>query len=157
MVIRPRAARPEDWTGKLSDLVVAVVFLAATVAVLLARLPDAWVEAVDGRRWIIRVALLLALVWLNVWVGNIIRLLLPAAPYLLGRTLTIRERGRRVRLPVAEIAAVHVEARPPDERDTFVVTLKSGATHDLCPIAWQGAARLYARLVRMLPRKPKGA
>lgn len=152
MVLRPRAARPEDWTGKLSDLLVGIVFLAAAIAVLLARLPDAWAEAVDGRRWIIRGALLVLLFVVNVWVGSAVRMVLPRAPYLFGRTLTVRERGRRVRLPVAEIAAIHVEPRPPDERDTFVVALKSGATHDLCPIAWQGAARLYARLVRMLPR-----
>ncbi|MCY1058722.1 MULTISPECIES: hypothetical protein [Nannocystis] len=152
MFIRLRAARPEDWTGKLSDFLVGLVFLSASVAVLLARLPDAWVAAVDGRSWIIRVGLVLVLLWLNQWVGNIIRTVLPRAPYLFGRTLTVRERGRRVRLPVREIARVYVEPRPPGERDTFVVALKNGETYDLCPIAWQGAARLYARLVRALPR-----
>lgn len=152
MFIRPRAARPEDWTGKLSDFAVGLVFVAATIAVLLARLPDAWVELVDGRRWILRVAMIVPLLWLNQWVGNLVRTLLPRAPYLFGRTLTVRERGQRVRLPVREIAGIHVEPRPPDERDTFVVVMKGGATYDLCPIAWQGAARLYARLARALPR-----
>lgn len=152
MFIRLRAARPEDWTGKLSDFLVGLVFVSASIAVLLARLPEPWVELVGGRRWIVRLALIVLLLWINVWVGNLVRTILPRAPYLFGRTLTVRERGRRVRLPVGEIAAIHVEPRPPDERDTFVVVLRSGATFDLCPIAWQGAARLYARLSRAISR-----
>lgn len=152
MFIRLRAARPEDWTGKLSDFLVGAVFVAATIAVLLARLPDAWVALVDGRGWIVRLGLIALLLYVNVWVGNLVRTILPRAPYLFGRTLTVRERGRRVRLPVREIAGIHVEPRPPDERDTFVVVMKGGATYDLCPIAWQGAARLYASLMRAIPR-----
>lgn len=152
MFIRLRAARPEDWTGKLSDFLVGLVFVSASIAVLLARLPDRWVELAFGQRWIVRVVLVALLLWCNLWIGNIVRTALPRAPYLFGRTLTVRERGRRVRLPVREIAAIHVEPRPPAERDTFVVVLKNGNTHDLCPIAWQGAARLYARLARAIAR-----
>lgn len=152
MFIRPRAARPEDWTGKLTDLLVGLMFVSASVTVLLARLPDAWVAAVGDRRWPIRLALVVLLLWVTQWIGNAVRMLLPRAPYLIGRTLTVRERGRRVRLPIREIARIYVEARPPGERDTFVVALKSGDTHDLCPITWQGAARLYASLARALPR-----
>lgn len=153
MFIRLRAARPEDWTGRLTDFAVGLVFLSASIAVLLARLPEAWVELAGGRRWIIRAALLLLLFWAIQWLGNIVRAFLPRAPYLFGRTLTVRERGRRVRLPVREIAAIHVEPRQPGDRDTLVVELRDGATHDVCPIAWQGAGRLYARLARALPRR----
>jgi hypothetical protein len=148
--IRLRTARPEDWTGKLSELLVGLVFLSAMIAVLLARLPDAWVALARGETWIVRVALLLVMLWGMVWFGNLIRVVLPRAPYLFGRTLTVRDHGRRVRLPVRDIAAVHVEPRPPDERDTFVVELRDGTMHDLCPIAWQGAGRLYARLAQAL-------
>jgi hypothetical protein len=150
MFIRLRTARPEDWTGKLSDLLVFVVFLSAAIAVLLARLPEAWISLAQGQAWIVRGLLLLLLFWLNLWFGNIVRTFLPRAPYLFGHTLTVRARGRRIRVPVRDIAAIHVEARPPDERDTFVVELRNGTTLELCPIAWQGAARLYARLARAL-------
>lgn len=153
MFIRPHAARPEDWSGKLTDLLVGLVFVSASIAVLLARLPDAWVEAAGGRRWPIRAVLLVLLLGLTQWIGNAIRMLLPRAPYLFGRTLTVRERGRRVRLPIREIARIYVEPRPPGERDTFVVALKRGETYDLCPITWQGAARMYARLARAIPRE----
>ena len=77
-----------------------------------------------------------------------LRVLLPRTPYLFGRTLTIRARGRRVPLPVREIQAIHVETRPPDERETFVVEMRSGEHHDLCPVHWQGAGRLYRRIAR---------
>lgn len=152
MFIRLRTARPEDWTGKLSDMAVGLVFLSASIAVLLARLPDPWIALAQGHTWIVRGALLALLLWLNLWFGNIVRTFLPRAPYLFGRTLTVRVRGRRVRVPVREIAAIHVEARPPDDRDTFVVELRDGSSLDLCPIAWQGAGRLYARLARALGR-----
>lgn len=150
MFIRLRTARPEDWSGKLSDLLVGLVFFSAMIAVLLARLPESWVALALGEPWIVRVALLLTMLWGMSWFGNLVRIVLPRAPYLFGRTLTVRDRGRRVHLPVREIAAVHVEPRPPDERDTFVVELRDGTTHDLCPIAWQGAGRLYARLAQAL-------
>lgn len=150
MFIRLRTARPEDWSGKLSDLLVGLVFFSAMIAVLLARLPESWTALALGEAWIVRAALLLAMLWGMMWFGNLVRVILPSAPYLFGRTLTVRDRGRRVRLPVRDIAAVHVEPRPPDERDTFVVELRDGSTHDLCPIAWQGAGRLYARLAKAL-------
>jgi hypothetical protein len=148
--IRLRTARPEDWTGKLSDLLVGLVFLSAMIAVLLARLPESWVALARGEPWIVRGVLLLGMLWAMMWFGNLIRVILPRAPYLFGRTLTVRDRGRRVRLSVRDIAAVHVEPRPPEERDTLVVELRDGTTHDLCPIAWQGAGRLYARLAQAL-------
>ncbi len=150
MFIRLRTARPEDWTGKLSDLIVGLVFLSAAIAVLLARLPALWVQLALGEPWIVRGLLLLLLFWANLWFGNIVRTFLPRAPYVFGRTLTLRAHGRRVRVPVRDIAAIHVEARPPDERDTFVVELRDGSTLDLCPIAWQGAGRMYARLARAI-------
>ena len=155
MFIRLRAARPEDWSGHLTDFAVGLVFVSAAIAVLLARLPEGWIALAGGRAWLLRLALIGLLFWAIQWLGNLARVFLPRAPYLFGHTLTVRGRGRRVRLPVREIAAIHVEARTPGDRDTFVVELRDGSTHDVCPIAWQGAARLYARLARALARRPE--
>lgn len=150
MFIRLRTARPGTAASKLADLAVWIAFLSGAIAVLLARLPTRWVALAGDRPWAVRAAMLLLLMWLFMWIGNLVQALLARAPYLLGRTLTLRERGRSVRLPVREIAAIHVEARPPGSRDTFVVEMKDGTTHDLCPVHWRGAGRMYARMVRAL-------
>ncbi len=148
MFIRLRTARPEDWTGKLTDLAVTVVALLVVIIVLLVRLPESWVALAAGRGWIVRLVLALLAAWLFMWMDNALRVLLPRTPYLFGRTLTIRSRGRRVPLPVRDIAAIHVETRPPDQHETFVVEMKSGEHHDLCPVHWNGAGRLYRRIAR---------
>lgn len=148
MFIRLRTARPDDWTGKLTDLAVTLVALLTVIIVLLVRLPESWVALAAGRGWLVRVLLALLAWWLFMWLDNLLRVLLPRTPYLFGRTLTIRARGRRVPLPVREIQAIHVETRPPDERETFVVELRSGEHHDLCPVHWQGAGRMYRRIAR---------
>lgn len=150
MFIRLRTARPDDWTGKLTDLAVTVVALLVVIIVLLARLPETWVALAGGRGWIVRLVLALIAAWIFMWLDNTLRALLPRTPYLIGRTLTVRLRGRRVGLPVREIRTIHVEARPPDGRETFVVEMKSGEHHDLCPVHWNGAARIYRRLARAL-------
>jgi hypothetical protein len=140
MFIRLRTARPDDWSGKLTDLAVTLVALLTVIIVLLVRLPESWVALAAGRGWLVR---------MRSWPCSrggcscgwttLLRVLLPRTPYLFGRTLTIRARGRRVPLPVREIQAIHVETRPPDEHETFVVELRSGEHHDLCPVHWQGA------------------
>lgn len=146
MFIRLRTARPDDWPGWLTDVVTTIVALIVVLILLLVRLPAAWVELAFGRGWIVRALAVGAAAWAFMWLDNFLRTLLPRTPYLFGRTLTIRERGQRVRLPVRDIVAIHVEQRPPEGRETFVVELKNGALHDLCPVHWKGAARLYARL-----------
>ena len=150
MFIRLRTARPDDWTGKLLDLAVMVAALLVVIVVLLVRLPDVWVALAGGRSFIVRLVLALLCAWLFMWLDNALRVLLPRTPYLIGRTLTIRARGRRVRLPVREIRTIHVETRPPEDRETFVVEMKSGEHHDLCPVYWNGAARMYRRLASAL-------
>ena len=150
MFIRLRTARPDDWTGKLTDLAVTVVGLLVVLIVLLVRLPESWVALAAGRGWIVRLLLALICAWLFMWLDNALRALLPRTPYLIGRTLTIRARGRRVPLPVREIRTIHVETRPPDGRETFVVEMKSGEHHDLCPVYWNGAGRMYRRLASAL-------
>ena len=39
-----RVARPDDWTGTLSRVVIGVAFVLLAVVVVLVRLPEAWVE-----------------------------------------------------------------------------------------------------------------
>lgn len=148
MFIRLRTACPDDWPGWLTDVAVGLAALLVVIVVLLARLPEAWVELAAGRAWIVRALLAGLAAWGFVWLDNALRALLPRTPYLFGRTLTIRERGARVPLRVREIAAIHVEQRPPDGRETFVVEMKSGALHDLCPIHWKGAGRIFRRIAR---------
>jgi hypothetical protein len=150
MFIRLRTARPDDWTGKLTDLAVTVVALLVVIIVLLVRLPESWVALAGGRGWMVRLVLALLCSWTFMWLNNTLRALLPRTPYLIGRTLTVRLRGRRVGLPVRDIRTIHVETRPPDGRETFVVEMKSGEHHDLCPVHWDGAARIYRRLARAL-------
>lgn len=150
MFIRLRTARPDDWTGKFTDLAVTVVTLLVVIIVLLVRLPESWVALAAGRGWIVRLLLALICFWLFIWLNNALRALLPRTPYLIGRTLTIRAHGKRVGLPVREIRTIHVETRPPDGRETFVVEMRSGEHHDLCPVYWNGAARIYRRLARAL-------
>jgi hypothetical protein len=148
MFIRLRTARPDDWLGWLTDVITTIAGVIVVLIVLLARLPGAWIDLAFGRGWIVRLVLAGAAAWAFMWLDNFLRVLLPRTPYLFGRSLTIRERGKRVRLPVADITAIHVEQRPPDGRETFVVELKDGALHDLCPVHWKGAGRLYARIAR---------
>lgn len=150
MFIRLRTARPDDWPGHLTDLAVGIVALLVVIVVLLVRLPDGWVALAGGHGWMVRLVLALIASWTFMWLNNSFRVLLPRTPYLIGRTLTVRARGQRVALPVREIKTIHVETRPPDGRETFVVEMKSGEHHDLCPVHWDGAARIYRRLARAL-------
>lgn len=150
MFIRLRTARPDDWSGKLTDLAVGLATLLVVIIVLLVRLPEAWVALAGGRGWLVRVALALLAAWAFMWIDNALRVLLPRTPYLIGHTLTIRARGRRVPLKIRDIRTIHVETRPPDGRETFVVEMRSGEHHDLCPVQWNGAGRMYRRLARAL-------
>ncbi len=152
MFIRLRTARPDGWTPRLIDLAVIAVALPVVIIVLLARLPELWVEVMFGRPVLVRVVLAILAVMGFMLLDNSLRLLLSKTPYLFGRTLTVRSRGHRVRLPVREICAIHVETRPPDGRETFVVEMRSGDHHDLCPVEWPGAGRIYRGLARSLPR-----
>lgn len=150
MFIRLRTARPDDWSGKLTDLAVGLATLLVVIIVLLVRLPEPWVALAGGRGWLVRVALALLAAWAFMWIDNALRVLLPRTPYLIGHTLTIRARGRRVPLKIRDIRTIHVETRPPDGRETFVVEMRSGEHHDLCPVQWNGAGRMYRRLARAL-------
>lgn len=121
MFIRLRTARPDDWSGKLTDLAVTVVALLTVIIVVLVRLPESWVALAAGRGWLVRLVLAGLAWWLFMWLDNALRVLLPRTPYLFGRTLTIRARGRRVPLLVREIQAIRTSrpARPTRARPSW--------------------------------------
>ena len=75
MFIRLRTARPDDWSGKLTDLAVTVLALMILIVVLLVRLPESWLALAAGRGWIVRVVLALAAWWLFMWLDNALRVL----------------------------------------------------------------------------------
>jgi len=151
-VFRPwlHVARPDDWTGKVAWLMTTVVLVVLLIAALLARLPAAWVSLVGGHAEVIRVLLVLMVFYLAGWMRAVVYSRLPASAYLVGRRAVLRVRGKALRVPVDTILEIHVEVRPVPARETFVVELKDGTCHDLCPTHWQGAVRLYAALARKL-------
>ncbi len=153
-MLRPllRVARPADWAGGLARLGVTVATLVLLVPVVLARLPEAWVALAGGSPLLVRGVLGAVVLWLMAWVRALVYARLPHAPWLLGRTLGLREGSRRLRLRVEDIAALHVELRPMPAREVFVVEFHDGSVHDLCPVHWSGAGRLYAKLAKRVKR-----
>lgn len=127
---------------------VGVLTLILLLAALLGTLPRTWVNLFWGNSWVLRGVLVLAVLWFTAWVRVMAIALLPRAPLLLRNRLTFPVRGKKVILPVSSIAAVHVERRPEPLHEVFVVELKDGAEHDLCPVHWDGAERLYRALKR---------
>ncbi|MBK8266213.1 MAG: hypothetical protein IPK80_33410 [Nannocystis sp.] len=145
-----RVARPGDWTGLLAELVLFGLLVLFVLIALLTRLPTSWVELVGGYPEPVRLLLLLIALYAWGWARALIIAALPGAPVLVFRRLIFRSRGRRHVLRPRDIAKIEVEGRLPDDREVFVVELRDGSRHDLCPVAWRGAGRLYARLARLV-------
>ncbi|MGB1276973.1 MAG: hypothetical protein ACPG77_14610 [Nannocystaceae bacterium] len=150
-MLRPwfRTARADDWSGRLAGFWAIAILIPALLVALLVRLPDVWVAAAGGYRIVVRLVLFAAVWWLWGWMRAIVFAMLPATPYLIWRTLAVRELGRRIRVPVRTIMGIDVEARPPDEREVMVVELEDGRRLDVCPLHWKGAGKLYIRLMRI--------
>ena len=149
-VLRPITAWPNDWTGWLARVGWWVLLVLGFVTVLLVRLPERWVALALGQPLVVRVVIGF-LAWsvaraIRPWV--IARL--PRAASLFRGTLAVSPRGPRRRIPLSEIAHVDVERRPPPVDEALVVELKDGTTHEVCPIAWDGGARLYEALARRI-------
>jgi len=143
-------ARPDDWTGLLAELLLAGLLVLFVLIALLTRLPASWVELVGGYPEPVRLVALLLALYAWGWARVLIIGALPGAPALVFRRLIFRSRGRRLVLRPRQIAKIEVEGRLPDDREVFVVELRDGSRHDLCPVAWRGAGRLYARLARLV-------
>jgi hypothetical protein len=158
VVIRPwiKVARPRDWTGALARLAMVGLGIMLGVVVLLVRLPARWVELAFGAPELVRLGAFVVLLWWLRWVAALVYARLPAAASLF-RRLSFRERGRRRRVRIDEILAVHVELRPPPIHQVFVVELRDGSMHDVCPTDWPGAGPLYAKLERKVARARRKA
>jgi hypothetical protein len=155
LVLRPiiRVARPADWTGKVAHIATIVVTILLFIPVALARLPDSWVGLAAGYGIVVRLVLALLVVWLMGWVRAWVFARLPSAPYLSWRTLVFRDRGQRLRISASKVVDVFVELRPPETTQVFMVELSDGTTHELCPIDWSGAGRLYRALDKIVRRQ----
>jgi len=150
VVFRPwlRTARPEDWTGKAVEAAMFGVLILGLLIVLLVRLPEAWVTLSFGYEEPVRLALLLIALYIWRWIRTLAIAALPRAPTLFFGYLSFRSGGQRRRLRAREIVDVEVVASSPDDREVFVIELKSGERYTLCPVTWRGAGRLYRRLRR---------
>jgi hypothetical protein len=127
-----------------------LVTLILLLAAVLGTLPRGWVQLVGGNAWLVRAVLIAFVLWFMGWARAVSYALLPKSPVLLGKRLLMPVRGRRVRVRVTRIAALHVERRPEPKREVFVVEFKDGAEHDLCPVHWEGAERLFRALQRKI-------
>lgn len=143
-----RVARPEDWTGVLARLAVVTAFILLAIVVPLVRLPPAWIALAGGIALVVRLVLL-AVVMLALWGARTVLVArLPRAVVLLGRSIRFHDGTRRRAVPIDDIAALHVEQRPPPQHEVFVIERRDGAEHDLCPTHWGGAPALHRALER---------
>jgi hypothetical protein len=123
------------------------VYFVALLAVGLARIPSSLVLFVEP---LTRVLIGLVVVYLLGWLRMVVWALLPAAVVQYGRHLWFPHARRRLRVAIADLSAIAVEQRPPPIGETFVVELKNGEVHDLCPVAWDGAERVHAAVARKI-------
>lgn len=143
-----RVARPDDWTGVLARAAVTIAFVLLAVVITLAPLPAAWVALAWGIPALVRVALALAVLVMLRVLAVVLDARLPRAVVLTPSTVRFHDGTRRRAVRVPEIAALHVEQRPPPWHEVFVIEERSGAEHDLCPTAWPGAPALHRLLER---------
>ncbi|MCR9164858.1 MAG: hypothetical protein ACE37F_15270 [Nannocystaceae bacterium] len=149
--------RPTDWTGKLAEATIVVMGALALFPIVLVRLPPRWLELAYGQGWAVRIAMLLAGLWILAWIRAWLLARLPLAPYLVWNTLVFPDRGQQRRVKVADIADLYVELRPTGLVQVFMVELHDGTHHELCPVGWPGAGRLFAILMRRLERRRRRA
>lgn len=145
-----RVARPDDWAGKLAWLGAMVATFLIALIPALARLPARWEGLFFGQTWAMRVALLLGTLWLLTQLRAVVYAALPHSVVLIGRRLRIPARLRGQWLRVSDIAAVHVDRRPGHE--VFVLEMLDGSENDMCAVDWEGAGRVYSRLVARVAR-----
>lgn len=127
-------------------LVTVILLLGA----LMGTLPSRWIQWAGGNSWLVRGILVLFVGWGMGWVRAILYALLPRSAVLVRKRLTIPLRGERIALPVARIAAIHVERRADPVEEVFVVEMGDGTEYDVCPVHWDGAQELYRSLRRRI-------
>jgi hypothetical protein len=144
-----RVVRPDDWTGLAVRIVVGIAGLWLLAHAFLGPLPGFLIALCGNNQWIAR-AIVLVIGWYSwTWLRALITAALPRAVVLIGRRLRFRRRARRVVVDLRDIVHADVELRPPIG-EVFVIELRSGQVIDLCPVHWDGADRLWARLKRRI-------
>ncbi|MFO7561265.1 MAG: hypothetical protein R6X02_01375 [Enhygromyxa sp.] len=147
-----RVVRPKDWTGTLVRVGLWPLYFVALLVVGLARIPSSWWVIGAGSEALTRVVIALVVLYLLGWVRAIVVAFVPKAVIQFGRRLWFRHRGRRIVVRVANISKIVVEQRPPPVGEAFVIELDDGAVYDLCPVDWDGAARVYAAVATRVRR-----
>jgi hypothetical protein len=127
------------------------VYFVVLLLVGIVRLPSSWWVIGAGSEALSRVLIGLAVIYVLSWVRMIVWTLLPGAVIQYGRRLWFRQRGRRVRVLIRDITTIDVEQRPPPIGEVFVVELGE-AKHELCPVDWDGAVRIYSVVARRVRR-----
>jgi hypothetical protein len=149
-VFRPwlRVAEPDDWTGSLVRVASWPVYFMVLLPIAIGRIPLGM--RLLGFEELTRLALALVAVYLLGWVRALAFSLLPRAVVQYGRRVWFRHGGRRIVVRSAAITAIDVELRPSGE--VFVIELEGGQIYDLCPVAWEGAQRIFKVLHRRVVR-----
>lgn len=147
-----RVARPDDWTGTLARVGLWPVYFVALLIVGLGRIPTNWWVIGAGSEALTRGVIALVVVYLLGWLRALVFAFVPGAVVQFGRRLWFRHRGRRIVVRIKTILAIDVEQRPPPVKEAFVLELDDGAVYDLCPVAWDGAERIYAAVARRVRR-----
>ena len=139
--------------GGLARFVGIVLTLMALVPVMLARLPQGWVDRAMGHPWTLRIGLGIAVLMVLSAIRTLVYARLPAAVYTVGGRLVFPERGRKRVVRIEEVEEIFVESPSRPSEQVFAVALRDGPYHELCPVDWPGAGRLYATLARKLRRR----
>lgn len=134
----------------MARVAVVIAFVLLMVLVPLVPLPPAWVALAGGFRVVVRAGLVLAVIVVLAVAHAVLVARLPRAVVLWGRKIHFHDGTRRRAVAIDDIAAVHVEQRPPPQHEVFVVERRDGVEHDLCPTAWSGAPRLHRALERAM-------
>lgn len=157
MPLRPpiRVVQPRDWTQSLTTLLVVAVLAMLVVIALLVRFPAHWVAAVGGAPWVLRLGCVLVSLVIVRWMGDLLMARLPRAAFLFGNALVFPAQTGRRRVRVSDVDDVVVDVYPPPVHEAFVVVMKDGTSHVLCPTHLPGAAALYGTLARTIARRKR--
>ncbi|MFV8754355.1 hypothetical protein ACNOYE_27735 [Nannocystaceae bacterium ST9] len=143
-----RVAQPDDWTGGLVRVASWPVYFVVLLPIAIGRIPEAW--WLFGFELLTRLLIALVALYLLGWLRTIGFTLLPKTVVQYGSRLWFRHHGRRVLVRIAKISAIDVELRPSGE--VFVIELDDAESYDLCPVAWEGAPRIFAVVARRVRR-----
>jgi hypothetical protein len=149
-VFRPwlRVAQPDDWTGTLVRIASWPVYFIVLLPIAIGRIPESW--WLFDSELLTRLLMALVALYLLGWARTIGFTLLPKAVIQYGGRLWFRPHGRRAVVRTSAIVAIDVELRPHGE--VFVIELENGQSHELCPVAWEGAQRIFAVIDRRVRR-----